>query len=102
MAAVKSRTARVSDGKKRPVTKRVDPSIKKGRKKPAAKKAAPARKRGATAAKKPAATNKTAERIVRLRDKQGKAWAEIIETVDLSGSQVRRLYRAAGGKGRRS
>lgn len=85
------------------------PAVKSRSRKPAAKKSAvkkPApRKRGAAkkpAAKKPAATNKTAERIVRLRDKQGKAWAEIIETVDLSGSQVRRLYRAAGGKGRRS
>lgn len=102
MPAVKSRNVRTSDRKKRPVTRRVDPSIvKKGKAKATAK--ATAKKRPAKKAPaKATAPSKMGERIVRLRDKQGKDWATVIETVGLSGSQVRRLYRANGGKGRRA
>lgn len=87
---------RTSGPKGKVTTRRVKPAPRKrGSAKPAPK--ASKRTRGQTTD-----SAKIGKRIVTLRDKNRKPWSEVIETVGLSGSQVRRLYRANGGKGKRS
>lgn len=94
MATTMKRKPRTS-GPKSKVTKRTVKPAPRKRGKAAPKPAA--RKRGQTTD-----SAKVGKKIVSLRDRQGKAWADVIDAVGLSGSQVRRLYRANGGKGKRS
>lgn len=96
MATTMKRKPRTS-GPKSKVTKRTVKPAPRKRGKVAASKKPAARKRGQTTD-----SAKVGKKIVSLRDRQGKAWADVIDAVGLSGSQVRRLYRANGGKGKRS